>query len=181
MDDRVIERWSREVAKNLEGLNREVNDLRRFQANVEYDKQVQTVLEIISRLQTSNASYTNLILAAGYAAFFAFWSTLKSDMPIKLYATSGLLMVLSLMFFIAWEIIKMIWTTLALRSIEGKLTSRPPEPDTMAKFQQEINAFDRRIGRLWIYFLFPTITCGITSGLCLVGFFVWKLVFTTFN
>jgi hypothetical protein len=178
MDDRLIERCLHEVARNLESLNTEVNDLRRFQANVEYDKQVQTALEMMSRLQTSNASYTNLILAAGYAAFFAFWSTLKSDMPTRLYAISGLLMVLSLMLFITWEIIKMIWTTLALRNVEGKLTSRSSEPDIMAKFQREINSFERQIGRLWIYFLLPTIICGIASGLCLVGFFVWKLAST---
>jgi hypothetical protein len=175
MDDRVLEQWLRAVAKDLQKLDSEVRDLRRFQSNVEYDKQVQTVLEIMTRLQSNNTSYTNLILAAGYAAFFTFWSSLKGDMPIKLYAISGLLMVLSLMLFIVWEIVKMIWSAISLRSIEAKIASRSSDPDVVDRLQQEINRFERRIGRFWIWFLIPTITFGISSGLCLVGFFVWKL------
>lgn len=176
MDERAIERWSHEVDKQLGKLSKGVNDLQRFRAIAEYDKQLQTVVEIMSRLQASNASYTNLILAAGYAAFFTFWSTLRTDIPIKLYAVSGLLMVLSLMFFMTWEIIKVTRTQLTLRNIENKLLSRSPEPEIMAKFQQEINILDLQLGRLWVYFLLPTLLFGITSGLCLVGFFVWKLL-----
>jgi len=175
MDDRVLDQWSRAVNKNLNDLSSGVSDLRRFQFNVEYEKQVQTALEIMTRLQASNTSYTNLILAAGYAAFFTFWSSLKSDMPIKLYAISGLLIVLSLLLFIVWEIVKMIWLTIALRSIEAKIIPRPANPDMLTKFYQEINELERRIGRFWIWFLIPTIASGVSSGLCLVGFFAWRL------
>jgi hypothetical protein len=176
MDEWLPGRWSSDMERYINHLIHEVNELHRFQMSVEHDKQIQAVLELMGRIQASHVSYTNLIIVAGYAAFFTFWSTLKNDLPGWLYAISGLLIVLSLLIFIAWEVTKMIWSAVSLRNIERRLTSRPPEADVIFKFQQEINAFERRINRLWIWFLVPTVTLGLASGLCLVAFFAWKLL-----
>jgi len=129
MDSRLFDRWLNEINSHLNRLTKEVKELRQFQASVEYEKQVQAALELMGRMQASHASYTNLIIVAGYAAFFTFWSTLKNDLPKWLYAVSGLLIVLSLLVFIAWEVTKMIWGAFHLRKAEYQLTSRSPGPD----------------------------------------------------
>jgi hypothetical protein len=175
MDERLIEIWLHNVNGAVNDLRGEVTELRRFQSTVEYDKQVQTALEVMNRMQAGHASYTNLVIAAGYAAFFAFWSTLKNELPSWLYAISGLFIILSLIIFIVWELMKMVWSAIAFRRIEARLASHTPDADIMIKWQQELTSFDRRIGKLWIWFLIPTVVFGLTSALCLVAFFVWRL------
>ncbi len=175
IDERALQRWSDDVSKQINTLGREVAGLKQFQSDVQYEKQVQAALEITNRMQSGHAAYTNLVIAAGYAAYFTLWSTLKGDLPGWLYATSGLLITLSLMIFITWEIMKMIWSAVAFRNIENRLASRVANPEAVTKWQQEILAFDRRVSRIWIWFLAPTVVFGLTSGLCLIGFFVWRL------
>jgi hypothetical protein len=175
IDERRLERWSHEVSQQISTLGREVAGLKQFQSDVQYDKQVQTALEIMNRMQVGHAAYTNLVIAAGYAAYFALWSTLKGDLPSWLYALSGMLMTLSLLTFMVWEIMKMIWSAVAFRHIENRLASRPASSEAVTQWQKEILAFDRRVNRIWIWFLAPTILFGLIGGLCLIGFFAWRL------
>jgi hypothetical protein len=175
IDERVLQRWSDDISRQINTLGREVEGLKQFQSDVQYDKQVQAALEITNRMQSGHAAYTNLVIAAGYAAYFTLWSTLKGDLPNWLYATSGLLITLSLLIFIAWEIAKMIWSAIAFRNIENRLASRAGSPEAITKWQQEILTFDRRVSRIWVWFLVPTIMFGLISSLCLIGFFAWRL------
>lgn len=175
MDPRQHERWTQEIAKHVDKLSKEVDGLSQFRASVEYEKQVQVALELMARLHSNSVSYANLILVAGYAGFFAFWSTLENNLPKWLHALSGLLIVLSLLFFLTWEVVKMIWSAFTLRRIEHQMTQRPPGADTMTQFQQALNAYDRRVGRLWVWFLLPTIVFGLGGGLALLVGFGWNL------
>src|SRR5438093_13698402 len=100
IEPRQLERWSSDVTKRIDELGRHVNDLRRFQAEMNYEKQIESAHRLIERLQGHATSYTNLIIAAGYAGFFALWTTLYKNLPQWLYALSGLLIVLSLLFFL---------------------------------------------------------------------------------
>jgi ferric-dicitrate binding protein FerR (iron transport regulator) len=175
IDERELRRWSDNVAKQMNILEREVIGLKQFQSDVQYDKQVQAALEITSRMQSGHAAYTNLVIAAGYAAYFTLWSTLKSDLPNRLYSLSGLMITLSLLIFMSWEITKMIWSAVAFHNIEKRLASRSASPEAVTKWQQEILSFDRQVSRVWIWFLVPTILFGLSSSLCLIGFFAWRL------
>jgi hypothetical protein len=175
INERELQRWSNDVSKQINTLGKEVEELKQFQSDVQHDKQVQTALEIMNRMQSGHAAYTNLVIAAGYAAYFTLWSTLKSDLPTWLYALSGLTITLSLLIFMVWEITKMIWSAVGFRNIENRLASRAASPEAVTKWQQEIFSLDRRVNRAWIWFLVPTILFGLISGACLIGFFIWRL------
>lgn len=178
IDPRQLKNWSKQVESHLNELTREVNELRRFQASVDYERQVQAAQEFIERLQSNSVSYTNLILAAGYAGFFALWATLENDLPRWLHSLSAFLIVLSLLLFVAWEVTKMVGSAFHLRCFQQQLSAQPAGPDTIAKVQQALNEYDRRVGRLWVWFLIPTIVFGLAGGLCLLGFFTWRLYVT---
>ncbi len=174
MDPRLSEQLLRNLASHVERLNGEVNSLRQFQESIEYEKQIQAALEIIERAQSNHVSYTNLIIVAGYAAFFTFWSTIKNDLPEWLFSVSGLLIIISLIIFIAWEVTKMVLGALNFRKVEHYLTNSTGS-DAINKYHKSISTFDRKMSRIWIWFFIPTVALGLASGFCLVGFFVWKL------
>ena len=66
------------------------------------------LLKATSTLYDKSASYTNLVMAAGYAAYFAMWSNTVSLISHCLARTSAILMLISLMVFIFWEVAKMV-------------------------------------------------------------------------
>lgn len=43
-----------------------------------YEKRVENVVKIMAALYDKAAAYTNLIIIAGYAAFFAIWGNVKT-------------------------------------------------------------------------------------------------------
>jgi hypothetical protein len=176
IDQWHLQRCLREFENHINQLTREVNSLRQFQESTVQEKQVKAVLEVLIRAQTGQMAYTNLIIVAGYAGFLTFWSSLKNDLPPLLYAVAGLLIVLSLICFISWETTKMILSAIHLRKSEMQLTSSGMSGvDIITKLQQDNNIFDRRVYKLWLRFLIPTIAFGLSSSLCLVGFFIYKI------
>lgn len=175
IDSRQLQRWSEDVARQINELGKHVNDLRQFQMHVEYDKQIESAQQLAEKLQSNAASYTNLIIVGGYAAFFTFWATLRGEMPSWLFATAGFLITSSLLIFISWEIGKMVWTSVHLNRIQQQLTSEAPSPDVLKKFQSESASFGRRMHRLWPWFMIPSVLLGLGAGLTLLGFFLYRL------
>lgn len=175
IDPRQLERWSRDVEKNIDKLGRHVNELKKFQMHIEYEKQVEAAQQLTERLQANSRSYTHLIVAAGYAGFFGFWSMLRKGMPPWLYAMAGLLITISLVLFIGWEVTKMIWGSVHLNRVQKDLAAKPPSPEIIAQFQNALSAFERRSNRVWIWFLVPTIAFGLGAAMCLLAHFSWRL------
>jgi hypothetical protein len=130
---------------------------------------------------THSTGYANLILVAGYAGYFAFWSTLVARLPHWLYAVSGLLALSSLLLFISWEVTKMIWGTVHLNRIHDMFVSKGLRRGSLVQAIETARVLHAaKINRLWIWLLVPTIAFGIGAGLLLVGYFgfeVWKTVF----
>ena len=54
------------------------------------------------------ASYTNLILIGGYAAFFTMWSSVKEDLSRGYMLWAALLMTVSVSLFLLFEVLKMV-------------------------------------------------------------------------
>ena len=175
IDPRQLERWSKNVESNLKEVTSHVNDLRRFQMTIDYERQLQAAHEFISKLHSQSVSYTNLILVAGYAAFFTFWSQLNDELPSFIFNLAGFLIIASLLCFIFWEVTKMIWGNLSIRRVQAELDVAKPGPNALAKFQEELISFERRSGKVWVWFLVPTIAFGVGAGLLLLGFFAWRL------
>lgn len=98
-----FEEWSDQITRSVQALNEDVHALK---VNSARDKQVDALIQLQEKQMNHLASYTNLIMVAGYAGYFAFWSTMVTKLPQWIFALCGLLMTISLTLFIAWEIIK---------------------------------------------------------------------------
>ncbi|MCS5516384.1 hypothetical protein NWF32_19350 [Pseudomonas qingdaonensis] len=118
---------------------------------------------------THSTSYTNLILVAGYAGYFAFWSTLVTKLPSWLYALSGLLALLSLLLFISWEVIKMTWGTVHLNRINKMIIKTVRGPNVLQIIDAASSLQNVRTNKLWLWFLVPTLIFGIGPGCCCWG------------
>ncbi|EFW79787.1 hypothetical protein AB9V61_15190 [Pseudomonas savastanoi pv. phaseolicola] len=98
--------WHEAVGEAIKAMGADIAEIKRFQQDCERDKNIAMLMQINEKQMTQASTYTNLILVAGYAGFFAFWSTLVAKLPSWVYALSGLLALLSLICFICWELIK---------------------------------------------------------------------------
>lgn len=101
MSQLPFEEWSEQIARAIDALNEDVHALK---VNSATYKQVEAFVQLQEKQMSNQASYTNLILVAGYAGYFAFWSTLVAKIPQWTFAVCGLLITVSLTIFIAWEI-----------------------------------------------------------------------------
>jgi len=71
-------------------------------------------------------NYANAIVGGGYAGFFAIWALTKDRIPSRAMAWAGILIVVSILFFIAFEIIKMVYAKVDLDKQAAAL-SRPDQ------------------------------------------------------
>ncbi|MCE0907754.1 hypothetical protein LU664_026500 [Pseudomonas kurunegalensis] len=72
------ERWSRDIHRVVDGLVKEVEDMKQQQI---VEKQISAFIQLNEKLMNNANAYTNLIMVAGYAGYFAFWSTLAGKIP----------------------------------------------------------------------------------------------------
>lgn len=169
--------WHEAMENAVESVVTEINDIKRFQQDCERDKNIAMMMQMAEKQMTHSTSYTNLILVAGYAGYFAFWSTLVTKLPSWLYALSGLLALLSLLLFISWEVTKMTWGTVHLNRINKMIIKTVRGPNVLQIIDAASSLHTVRINKLWLWFLVPTLISGIGAGLLLLGYFaveVWK-------
>jgi hypothetical protein len=174
IDPNRLQAWSQQMERRAAELGRRVANLQEFQAAVQYDKQIKAAQELTTQLQSNANTYTNLVLVAGYAGFFTFWATLSKALPPWLYLLTGFLIISSLLAFIGWEVTKMVWGTLHLNAVQKNLTGKAG-PEVLAQFQNSLQQFARASNRVWVWFLVPTVVFGFGAGICVLGFFIWRM------
>jgi hypothetical protein len=125
----------------------------------------------MDRLQSSNETYTKMVMAAGYAGFLAFWAKSTVVIPPLQHAWIGSLFLLSLLFFISWEVIKSTMTSITVNRLV-KVLGDPATPESIASFAKQASAHDRQMGRLWIFFFVPSASFGFSSGIWLLGWYI---------
>ncbi len=135
-----------------------------------------SILESINAAQYDQAArYTSVIIVAGYAAFFAMWSSVKDDLSRVCVLWAGVLMMVSIVLFVGFEVSKMILMGIAhqrvMRAAEGVRA-----PHLASAIQDVIAVENRRILRLWKWALVPTVVFGFGSAAILGWAFVDGLV-----
>ena len=65
------------------------------------------VVSFQAKALSEAASYNQVIVLAGYAAFFAIWSAVSSSLPKSIVLTSGGLMTVSVIVYVSWTIANM--------------------------------------------------------------------------
>ncbi|MGQ7817250.1 hypothetical protein ACUTAH_16550 [Metapseudomonas furukawaii] len=162
---------------NFREVDRQMQRLQRFQQSYEVDKQIEAIQQLNEKIVSSSVNYTNFILAAGYAGFFAFWATLSERIPAGIYALTGLLILLSLVLFIGWEIIKMVWGAVHMRRISTLLAGQKG-PHIVAQYEAAYASYQQRTHAVWVFFLVPTVVTGLGAAFALIAFFardLWKI------
>jgi hypothetical protein len=167
--------WNEQVTNAVNLMSKEIQEIKKFQRLCEHDKDVATLMQLNEKLMTQATNYTNLVMVAGYAGYFAFWSTLITKLPNWLYALSGLLALLSLLLFISWEVTKMIWGN-AHMNRTNKIITASNGPNAINAFTAAYQLYSVKTHRIWTWFLVPTVACGVGAGLLLLGFFCWKIL-----
>ncbi|QXB03000.1 hypothetical protein [Aeromonas sp. FDAARGOS 1416] len=74
---------------------------------IERKKDVEANKEIYSAIMSSNSSYTNLIIVAGYAGYFSLLSVVKDGISILYMLSSAFLILISISTFVIFEVYKM--------------------------------------------------------------------------
>ena len=169
-----FEEWSDQIARSVQTLNEDMHTLK---VNSATDKQVEALIQLQEKQMTNQASYTNLIMVAGYAGYFAFWSTLVTKMPQWVFALCGLLMTLTLTLFIAWEIIKAFWTGRYFHQVQ-EILGKPRGSRTLSELQAVGSKFSAKGRRWWIWFFATSVITGLSAATVLIIYFAVELVKT---
>lgn len=151
-------------------LARSINQIGAQQAKILQKEQMATLKEFFTHAFSRSISYTQIIMAAGYAAFFTVWTSVKTDLTKTFIYSSGLLVTLSVLLFIMAEVHKMLSTGRHYRKIYKEIFSNPT-PDLIEKIQKAEQTHENRMHKVWYCIFFPTLITGLSGGMILiVGF-----------
>lgn len=114
--------------KALEEAAREEEFQRDLRARHDY---FGTVAEYQSRLMDSATAYNQIIILAGYVAFFGVWSAVKGDIPHWILRSSGGAMLVSLIVFIGWTVF-------------GMFQLQTQNMKTLKTFEEGVDGFEGR-------------------------------------
>src|SRR5450759_4948518 len=113
--------------------NEEQNELA-----AEYRK---TVVEIQSQLFDKAATYSNLIMVAGYAGMFTVWGNTRNQLPAHANILVALLLGFSLCVFVSYQIYKMSVHVNHFRRVRALLRESLP----LQEFFDRHNELDRQV------------------------------------
>jgi hypothetical protein len=125
------------------------------------------------------ATYTTVIIFGGYAGFFATWQLTKDYLTKPQALWSGLLILISLLSFVLFEVIKMILVTRNVYK-KSKLLQTPKirtNPKLFLEALRDVEAAQQ--GGLGIFILFWGIIVAISVGCALVGTGILSYAFIT--
>jgi hypothetical protein len=91
----------------------ETDQLRAFYAEV---------LSFQSKSFDQSSSYNQVVVLAGYAAFFAVWSAVSDKVSEWVVLTCGGLIILSVMVYVAWTVANMIFLSTYQHEMSAKLS-----------------------------------------------------------
>jgi len=132
------------------------------------------VRKLVAELYGQAASYTNLIIIAGYAGAFATWQFVDKFLSPKARLASAILLLISLFLFIGWEVWKMVAESRKMRHLAQALT-RIPSERRLAAVEQLLLEGQLRNATIWRAVLIPTIVSGFFGGAVLIAALTAKL------
>ncbi len=164
---------------NINDLQKAVGAAAKQQLEKQMEKEIEMRTQIISAAYDRAATYTNLIIFAGYAGTFTLWSFTKDFLPEKAAILIALMMGVSLFIFCGWEVYKMIQTSLSLRKQTNiMLQGLPPEKFGQAIQNEKIQTSKDavKLYRYWFFVLALTIPLGFGGALLMFYNFVANLL-----
>lgn len=132
--------------------------------------------ELLSSAYSQAQAYTNLILGAGYAGFFAAWGFTRDQLSPPQILWSALLVTLSLLSFVLFEVYKSFYTSQALLGLSHTVQNPAQFPQLLEKWKADRRSADIRFGRIWAGTFWVTLLSGLGGGIVLIYGFVASLI-----
>ncbi len=102
---RTLAEQQRQSAEDIARINQE----RATEAAERFKKEtVDTLIKIQSAMFSSGQAYTNVVIIGGYAASFTIWSYTRLYLAERAAIWAALLLMISVVTFIGWEIIDVL-------------------------------------------------------------------------
>lgn len=142
----------------------------------EYEqKQFFAFVKELQVLEYNNGkSYARIVIAVGYASFFALWSSLKGDLSQMTMLVSGLAATVSVILFMASEVYNMISSAIHFRRVSN-LLSQGVSQKTVEDIKELTYQFSNVSQQVWLCFLIPTILMAALGAMFLLTSFAWGI------
>jgi len=124
------------------------------------------------------STYTKLIMGLGYGGFFVVWSGTKPHLSPKLLVVSALLVTVSLVLYIIFEVCQTL--IMSYLSIEFTNTMNKPSAevsDALQTYRTKELRLNTRLGRIW-KIVFPV---SVLTGLAGFGILIYAFVASLFR
>lgn len=152
------------------------DDMRRKDQEAAQEKRLDNLSKMVAVTYDKAAAYTNVILIAGYASFFAIWSSTKPVLSSRISMGAVLLVLVSAAAFIGFETYKMIGNAMFLRRSQAFL-SDPTGLQSPEIFQQrldEYNARNHRHGMSFVHVWIGVLAVAVPTALFAVGLLAYN-------
>ena len=105
----------------------------------------------------------------GYAGIFGIWAFAKGTMTGRATNWVVLLAGVSLLFFISWEIVQMVWRSVAAEKFVKLVDKSPHEFFELLALQEANNRRENaRHLLIWRCILLPTVVCAYIAAMLLI-------------
>lgn len=150
-------------------------------ASVELTK---AIIDSQSVMFDKAAAYNNIVTTLGYAGFFAVWQTIRSEMKPWDNTLIAILLGVSLLLFVGWNILTMVVNS--KRSIKiGRALSSSEDPDVLLiRYRQaeaDANVITLRYYANWQWIFMLALFTGFLAGLLLLSLLFGSLVGQPFS
>lgn len=134
--------------------------------------------ELLASSFSQAQAYTNVILAAGYAGFFAVWAFVKGELSRGAVLWSALLVTLSLAMFVAWEVFGMYMRSRMLIGIAQAVAQPERFEELMLSHRKAAQERSIVFGKVWLFTVWGTVLTGAGAFCILLYAFVHGLWLT---
>jgi hypothetical protein len=122
----------------------------RLGKSIDAEQFLDKTLEFQSRAVEISQSHTQVIILAGYAAFFALWSAMALDVSRPWALLSGFLMIVSVIIFVGWTVAGLVFAKVATERAMAVYQSGPV--DFWERYQEaERNNLQGRSRIMWFW------------------------------
>lgn len=137
-----------------------------------------TQIKVITATFDKSVAYTNIMLIGGYAGYFALWQLTKEYLTKPQILWAALLVLVSLVFFILFEVIKMIVIS---KSIQGQAkilnsTTSRTNPEVLLKNLDEFLALQERSSTVFMRYWAVSVAISLSTAIVGAGILGYSFV-----
>lgn len=161
----------------MSDIQKIVGELAKRAAEEDAEKELERYIKILTAAYSNAKAYNNIIIIAGYAAFFTMWSFTKSLLTEHATLWAALLMTISATTFVVFEVVKMEITS---RSIIRMYTAVSEDPSNLLQFIQSLEQKDKIEMQCflisWKWVVRISLSTGLLAVLIIAASFVIRLL-----